>query len=77
MNTEKKKDKERVERVQKDLWDLANESLKECGTWRGKDVGIIERPKSKSGRDGGVVEIVVVSHAAFLGSLEGKDGEFF
>lgn len=59
--------KERVRRVREDLWKLGQESLKDKGTWRGRDVG----RGLESSRD---VEIVLVSHAAFLGTLEGTDG---
>jgi broad specificity phosphatase PhoE len=59
--------RERVKRVREDLWKLGQETLKNGGKWKGKDVG-------KSPGSNQDVEIVVVSHAAFLGTLEGTDG---
>jgi hypothetical protein len=62
--------RERARKVREDLWKLGQESLKEKGKWKGRDVG----RGLESSRD---VEIVVVSHAAFLGTLEGTDGSYF
>ncbi len=72
VNKERKRNGERVERVKIDLWNLGRESLGERGRWRGREVGRGERKDDESAD----VEIVVVSHAAFLGTLEGTDGTY-
>lgn len=61
--------RDRVRRVLEDVWSLGQESLKVGGMWRGREVGRADCTRVD-------VEIVLVSHAAFLGTLEGTDSKY-
>ena len=62
----------RALKVRKDLWELGQVVLKtkmgEKGVWNGIEVDGVEKKQD--------VHIVVITHGAFLATLEGLDGKF-